>query len=196
MGMPAVQNDWTVERALALPEDGNRYEVLDGELFATPAPTYAHQAALREIDRPVDAYVRAHELGWVLWSPADIVFSPRRLVQPDLFVIPRGTEERPRDWADVKSLLLAIEVLSPATARADRHRKRLIYQDQGVPEYWIVDLDARLVERWRPEDTRGEVVTETLEWRPDPRIEPLRIHLPPFFDEVLGREVDPPRGIV
>lgn len=187
MGMPAVQNDWTVEKALALPEDGKRYEVLDGELFVTPAPTYAHQAALREIDRPVDAYVRAHELGWVLWSPADIVFSPRRLVQPDLFVIPRGSGVRPRDWTDVKSLLLAIEVLSPATARADRHRKRLIYQDQGVPEYWIVDLDARLVERWRPEDTRAEVLAETLEWQPRAGLEPLRIDLPTLFDDVMGR---------
>jgi len=186
MGMPAVQNDWTVERALALPEDGKRYEVLDGELHVTPAPTYEHQKALREIDRPVDTYVRANKLGWVLWSPADIVFSPRRLVQPDLFIIPWGSGVQPRAWTDVKSLLLAIEVLSPSTAHADRHRKRLIYQDQGVPEYWIVDLDARLVERWRPEDSRPEVVSDTLEWRPRAELAPLRIELPAFFREVLG----------
>ncbi|MDH5234585.1 MAG: Uma2 family endonuclease [Gemmatimonadota bacterium] len=183
--MPAVQDEWTVERALALPDDGNRYEVLDGELFVTPAPAYAHQAALREIDRPVDAYVRANNLGWVLWSPADIIFSPRRLVQPDLFVIPWGSGVQPRAWTEVTSLLLAIEVISPSTARADRHRKRLIYQDQGVPEYWIVDLDARLMERWRPEDARGEVITGTLEWRPRPEIDPLRIDLGAFFDEVV-----------
>jgi len=184
MGMPAVQDDWTVERALALPADGNRYEVLDGELFVTPAPTYAHQAALSALYRPIDAYVLANELGWLRWSPADIVFSPRRLVQPDLFVIPRGSGREPREWSDVKSLLLTIEVLSPSTARADRHRKRSIYQDQGVPEYWMVDVDARLVERWRPADSRGELITETLEWRPQPDIDPLRIDLGALFDEV------------
>jgi Uma2 family endonuclease len=135
MGMPAVQDEWTVERALALPDDGNRYEVLDGELFVVPA-------------RP---------------------------------------EGKPKGWTDVKSLLLAIEVLSPSTARADRHRKRLIYQDQRVPEYWVVDLDARLVERWRPDDARAELMAERLEWQPRADLEPMRIDLPAFFDEVLGR---------
>jgi Uma2 family endonuclease len=187
MGMPAVQNDWTVEKALALPEDGKRYEVLDGELFVTPAPTYRHQSAIFKLGLRIEDHVRAHRLGWVQISPADIVFSQRRLLQPDLFVVPWRPEGEPTSWAEVTSLLLAIEVLSPSTAHADRHRKRLIYQDQGVPEYWIVDLDARLVERWRPADTRGEPITGTLEWRPRPDIEPLRIDLGAFFDEVVPR---------
>ena len=62
--------------------------------------------------------------------------------------------------------LLAVEVLSPSTARADRTVKRRLYQRAGVPEYWIVDLEARLVERWRPADERPEVLTDTLTWRP------------------------------
>jgi len=184
MGMPAVQDDWTVERALALPEDGNRYEVLDGELFVTPAPTLGHQDAIGYLQPVLREYVRAHALGWTMHSPADIVFSRRRLVQPDLFVVPARPEGKPASWSDVKALLLAIEVTSPSTARADRHRKRSIYQDQGVPEYWIVDLDARLVERWRPADSRGEVITETLEWRPRQEVDPLRIDLVSFFEEV------------
>jgi len=187
MGMPDVQDDWTVERALALPEDGKRYEVLDGELHVTPSPTYGHQSAILRLSWPLDAHVRAHRLGWVQFSPADIVFSERRLLQPDLFVVPWRTEGEPRSWADVTDLLLAIEVLSPSTARVDRNRKRLIYQDQGVPEYWIVDLDARLVERWRPEDLRGELITETLTWQPRPDLAPLRVDLPAFFEVVLDR---------
>jgi len=186
MGMPALQREWTVEDAWALPEDGKRYEVLDGELFVTPAPRYAHQAAIRRLIVLLDAYVGAHQLGWAQLSPADIVFSPRRLLQPDVFVLPWRAGGEPRSWTDVKSLLLAIEVLSPSTARADRHRKRLIYQDQGVPEYWIVDPDARLVERWRPMDGRGELITQVLEWRPRAEVEPLRIDLGAFFDEVCG----------
>ena len=90
MAMPAGLQDqeWTVERALALPDDGNRYEVLDGELFVTPSPTWGHQSAISAIHPVLRAYVRAHGLGWAMLSPADIVISPRRLVQPDLFVVP------------------------------------------------------------------------------------------------------------
>jgi len=187
MGMPAVRNDWTVEKAHALPEDGKRYEVLDGELHVTPSPTWRHQGAIESLYPRLRAYVLAHELGWAKLSPADLVFSTRRLLQPDLFVVPSRAEGEPMSWAEVTDLLLVIEVLSPATARADRHRKRSIYQDQGVPEYWIVDLDARLVERWRPADSRAEVVSETLEWRPRADLEPLRIDLPAYFREVLER---------
>ncbi len=119
-------------------------------------------------------------------SPADIVFSPRRLVQPDLFVVPARDEGEPRSWGEVETLLLAVEVLSPSTARADRHRKRLIYQSQGVGEYWIVDCDARLVERWRPEDSRAEIVAELLVWYPREDVRPLQIDLPTFFGELSG----------
>ena len=78
-------------------------------------------------------YVAQQRLGWAKLSPADIVFSPRRLVQPDLFVVPPQAGGKPRAWAEVKSLLLAVEVISPSTAQADRHRKRVIYQSERVP---------------------------------------------------------------
>ena len=107
-------------------------------------------------------------------------------MQPDLFVIPQRVEGQPRSWAEVKELLLVIEAISPSTARADRLDKRLIYQDEGVDEYWIVDADARLVERWRPGDSRPEIISATLEWQPRADIEPLQIDLPALFDEVVG----------
>ena len=186
MAMPvhAPDVDWTVERALALPEDGNRYEVLDGELFVTPAPSWGHQSVLGMLFRQLSAYVDEHRIGWTRFSPADIVFSPRRLVQPDLFVVPWREGGAPRAWTEVKSLLLAVEVLSPSTARADRHRKRVIYQSERVPEYWIVDADARLVERWRPGDERPEMILDELTWRPREDAEPFRLPLERFFEEV------------
>lgn len=185
MGMPASpQVDWTAAQAIALPWDGNRYEVLDGELFVTPAPTWRHQAAIEELFPLLKAYVAERGVGWAKLSPADIVFTERRLVQPDIFVVPRRESGAPSGWSDVKSLLLAIEVLSPSTARADRHRKRVIYQEQGVPEYWIVDPAARLVERWRPADSRPELIVGTLEWQPDPDVPALRVDLPAYFSAV------------
>ena len=120
--------------ALALPDDGQRYEVLDGELFVTAAPSWDHQSAVMAIIARLLMYVNEHHIGWLRTSPADITFSARRLVQPDMFVVPWREAGPPRAWQDVTELLLAVEVLSPSTARADRHRKCLIYQSQRVPE--------------------------------------------------------------
>src|SRR5512132_3356735 len=127
MGMPAQESEWTAEMAMALPDDGNRYEVLDGELFVTPAPSYDHQAAIGALVQLLVPFVREQALGHLTHSPADIRFSPKRLVQPDLFVVPLVRGRRPRTWADVHSLALVIEVLSPSTAFSDRNRKRRIY---------------------------------------------------------------------
>jgi Uma2 family endonuclease len=186
MAMPARLQDteWTVDRALALPDDGRRHEVLDGELFVTPAPSWRHQEVIEALYPKLRDYVVKHGLGWAKLSPADIVFSPRRLLQPDLFVVPPHDGGKPRAWAEVKSLLLAVEVLSPSTAHADRNRKRVIYQNERVPEYWIVDADARLVERWRPGDDRPEIILDELTWRPREDAEPFRLLLEPLFEDV------------
>jgi Uma2 family endonuclease len=184
MGMPAQHSDWTADMAIALPYDGKRYEVLDGELVVTPAPSWVHQTAVEELHVLLRPYVAEHRLGWVKLSPADIVLSPRRLVQPDVFVVPRGEAGRPSAWSDVRSLLLAIEVLSPRTAYIDRHRKRRMYQEFGVPEYWIVDAEACHVERWRPEGSAPEIVREALVWAPSAGVPPLTIDLSVFFATV------------
>ena len=185
MDMPAQDTEWTARMARALPEDGKRYEVLDGELFVTPAPGADHQEAIASLQARMRDYVHGNRLGHVFVSPADIEFSPRRLVQPDLFVAPLVDGRRPRTWSDIRFLILAVEVLSPGTARADRQRKRIIYQSQRVPEYWIVDLDSRLIERWRPDDDRPEVLAERLSWQPRPDLEALEIDLEAYFKEVL-----------
>ena len=186
MAMPVhhADLDWTAERALALPNDGNRYEVLDGELFVTPAPSYRHQAALAALFVPLQQYVRTNGLGTTLWSPADIVFSPRRLVQPDLFVVPPRPGASPTRWSDVQSLLLVVEAISPTTARADRYRKRAIYLSEDVGEYWIVDAGQRLFERWRRGANEPEIVTDTLVWMPRDGLPPLTLALPAYFDEI------------
>jgi Uma2 family endonuclease len=181
MGMPAEHMEWTAEMARALPDDGKRYEVLDGELYVSPSPSWRHQAVLHRLFLIIHPYVEEHGLGWTRMSPADIEFSPRRYVQPDLFVVPDEGMGEPASWADVKRLLLAVEALSPTTARYDRKKKRPLYQNEGVPEFWILDIDSRLVERWRPRDERPEVIADVLVWQPKPGIEPLRIELEKVF---------------
>lgn len=123
MGMPHPIADWTVAQVLELPDDGNRYEVVDGERLVSPAPSLPHQEAVQAVYQRVRPLVDTHQLGRVLLSPADIEFDERTLVQPDLFVAPLVDGRRPRSWKDIRTLLLAVEVLSPTTARADRHVK-------------------------------------------------------------------------
>ena len=186
MAMPAQPTEWTVDMVRALPDDGNRYEVIDGELFVTPAPSLFHQRAVRELLLLVAPYVRQHGIGEALMSPADvIVYGPRKFVQPDLFVVPLVNDAPVRAWTDVGRLLLTVEVLSPSTEHTDRARKRRVYKEKGVPEYWVVDTDARTVEHYRPDDS-FEILTESLEWRPDHDAPPLVIDLPAYFDRVHG----------
>ena len=182
MAMPAQPTEWTVEMVRALPDDGNRYEVIDGELYVTPAPSWTHQRAVLELAVLLRPYLREHFLGDVIISPADVLFGPRNMVEPDVFVVPLVEGAPPRAWEQVGRLLLAVEVLSPSTRHTDRGPKLDLYQRKGVPEYWIVDIDARLVERWRPRDDRPEVIANVLEWQPKADVAPLRIVL----DEVFG----------
>src|SRR5215471_919174 len=106
MGMPQTRHDWTVEEVHALPDDGNRYEVIDGELFVTPAPAWKHQEAISVLFRMVADYLDAQAAGHAYFSPADIIFSPRRLVQPDMFVVPLVAGRKPARWDVVRHLML------------------------------------------------------------------------------------------
>ena len=187
MAMPAQSPEWTVDMVRALPDDGNRYEVIDGELFVTPAPGIVHQRAVVELLDLVRPYVKAHGIGEALVSPADVVvYGPRKFVQPDLFVLPLVNGAPIRAWTEVGRLLLAVEVLSPSTEHVDRGRKRTLYKEKAVPEYWIVNPVERVVERSRPDDTPVAILNESLEWQPDFDAPPLVIELPAYFDRVHG----------
>lgn len=185
MASTAERKHWNVADWSALPDDGKRYEIIDGELFVTPAPGADHQRLAARIFARLVAYLETAPVGEALFSPADIEFADDTVVQPDVFVVPLAGGVRPRTWKDVTRLLLAVEIPSPSTARVDRTVKRSRYQRAGVGEYWIVHDEARLVERWRPEDERPEILTDELVWRPDMAHEPLRIALPAFFAAAL-----------
>lgn len=181
-----MATEWTAAMVAALPDDGNRYEVLDGELAVTPAPSWDHQRVALALCHALSSYLRADGLGEALVAPADVEFSSRRLLEPDVFVVPRTTDvPRPRSYADATRLMLAIEVLSPSTARRDRGVKRRIYMDEQVDEYWIVDADAWCIERWWRGDDRPEIVMEKLEWQPEGAGEALVIDVQRLFEEAL-----------
>ncbi len=180
--MPA-QGEWTVEDMSALPDDGNRYEVIDGVLYETPSPGNQHQDAVGALYCLVELFLRRCPIGWVRFGPADVRFGPKRGVQPDVYVAPLVNGRRPRTWQEITRLTLVAEVLSPGTASRDRGVKRRLYQEVA-DEYWIVDIDGRIVERWRPRDERPEALDADLVWRPAGADDALTLDLPAFFREV------------
>ena len=191
MGMPDTAGRgtrdarrWTREAVLALPDDGRRYELIDGELVVSPAPRGVHQVAVSALERQLYDALRATGAAQVLHSPADITLGEDEILQPDLFVYRTARGGHLLDWRDITALLLVIEVLSPSTAHYDRYLKRLRYQRAGVPEYWIVDLDGRVIERWRPDDARPEIVAERLHWSAGTAA--LDLDLTAFFADVWG----------
>lgn len=191
MGMPKIGAErWTVERVLALPNDGNRYELIDGELLVSPSPIFSHQRVVLELVFLLRPWVEGQGIGTTAMAPADLQLEQGSLVQPDVFVIPQDAGDVHKlEWIDIKGLLLAIEVLSPSTARNDRVKKRALFSRVGVPEYWIFDTKRRRVERYRPGVDIPELCDRTLAWHPEGTAgarEPLVIDLPHFFHLVLG----------
>lgn len=166
-----------------MPDDGRRYETIAGELFVTPAPGTRHQRILAELHLLIGNYVKCHQLGEAWFAPLDVVFGPMTLVEPDLLFVRAKrlgivTERELTGPPD-----LAVEVLSPSTKRTDRGRKRALYQDENVAEYWIVDPELRRVEVWSPGATEAEVYTTVLNWQPDPAVEALTIELAEVFGD-------------
>lgn len=171
---------YTADMVRALPDDGKRYETVHGELLVTPAPRLLHQEVVKRLVVTLDAYLGREPVGHVLASPADISWGPDTLVQPDVFVVPLA-EARTMSWEFLKTLLLAIEVLSPSSTRADRFTKRRLYQEVGVPLYWVVDGDAQAVEVWTPEVAFPSVERQRVAWRPADSSTPLTIELAELF---------------
>jgi Uma2 family endonuclease len=102
-------------------------------------------------------------------------------LQPDLFVVPHPERPAVRDWSELGVPLLTVEVLSPSTAHHDRITKRRRYQIAGVGTYWIVDLDACLVERWRPGEEQPAIEDRLLRWQPTQDVPPLELDLAVYF---------------
>ena len=183
MGM-AAPIYYTADMVRALPDDGNRYETVHGELLVTPAPRMWHQIVVERLRDVLRAYLQVRP-EWqafattsdVSWGTADV------LVQPDLFVVPTA-EVRTLDWSRLRGLELVVEVLSPSTARADRFTKRRLYQEMRVPAYWVVEPDEHFVEVWTPEVALPRVERERVEWLPTGALAPLVLSVAELFRPV------------
>lgn len=188
MPLPLTHTEWTADMLDLLPNDGNRYEIVDGELFVTPAPAKLHQRACGELFLLLAPYAKSIGID-VLMAPVDVKFTERRTVQPDGLALPRTADGRHAEtFADVGELLLAVEVLSPYSQTRDLYIKRELYQDQRVPDYWIVECEKRVILHWTPDDEKPEIIKTSLTWRPVAAHTPLVSDVVQYFRDVLLTE--------
>lgn len=182
MGMVAPTY-YTADMVRQMPDDGNRYEVVYGELLVTPVPRPWHEILFERLMFALGTYLRREPVGIVLGSRADISWSPDVLVQPDVFVVPIA-QARTLDWTHYRDLLLVAEVVSPASARTDRFLKRRLYQEVGIPLYWVVDGDKHEVEIWTPEVRFPQLERQRLVWHPSGATERFTLELAELFKPI------------
>ena len=140
------QGHWTYKDYAALPDDGHRYEIVDGVLYMAPSPNRGHQNAAFEIASYLRTHVKLAGLGHVYIAPFDVELNPRTVVQPDVVVVLNPNLDKITESRIIGAPDLVVEVSSPGTVGYDREKKQRAYARAGVPEYWIADPWSRTVE--------------------------------------------------
>ena len=178
MAMPAASKHWTLEELHSLPDDGNKYELIHGELFVTPAPTNDHETVLARLTDILGPYVRANGLGRIYHPRAVFRFEGSE-VEPDLMV----RAEAPgigNEWEKAPLPILIVEIFSPTTRRRDQTYKKDFYSEARIPEYWMIDPERQTLAVARPGEA-ARAVAGTVVWRPAQASEPLTIELLELF---------------
>ena len=156
---------WTVADLEQLPDDGNRYEILHGELLVTPMPSLGHQKVAARLLVSLATWCRQHT-GWAFLSPGGVYISETTWLEPDIAIY-QSPEYRNLHWREMPPPVLVVEVWSPSTGKRDRHRKRPAYLAHGVGEVWIVKEETRVIERWTAASEFPETHHGSITWTPD-----------------------------
>ena len=148
----------TYDDYLTFPDsDGIRKEIIEGELFMSPAPAMKHQSTLRNLFRIIDKFVLENELGEVFFAPCDVIFSNINVMQPDILFISRENYKILTALNIQGAPDLLVEILSPSSIENDRIYKKLVYEKFGVKEYWIVDPQEEIIEVWSSKNARFQL---------------------------------------
>jgi Uma2 family endonuclease len=178
---PALR-EWTYAEFARLPDDGNRYEVIAGELYVTPSPGKIHQRVSMRLGTAFENFCDEYGVGVVYDAPFDVIFGEGDYVVPDLIFVRRErVDDVLKDHGAVSAPDLVVEILSDSTEHRDRGIKREKYAAYGVREYWIVDTDEKHVEVYRL--SRGDlrkvaVEDDVLRYRPSAGAPELVIDVP------------------
>ena len=186
MPTPNSQTKFTYEDYLIFPDDGKRHELIDGDHYVTPSPTFRHQRVCSNLHRLLSSFVHEKRLGHVLTAPFDVVLSDLDVLQPDLLFVtsartPIITEKNIQGPPD-----LVIEILSETTRRTDEVIKRKQYERFGVSEYWIVDPELETVKVYRLTgqgyQRTAELAKESSDTLSTPLLPNLQLPLPAIFE--------------
>lgn len=179
---------WTRAHLAYFPDDGNRYEVLDGQLFVTPQASVPHQWISNALITALREYCTTHGLGVPL-GPGAVVFEDNEL-QPDVLVVPKLTGPVPEKWEELPLPHLVVEVLSRTTRRRDLVLKREAYLTLGIKGYWVVDRFERCAHIWTQGSDEPQVITDIIRWQPLSAIPALEIPLARVFDSLAAPQDD------
>ena len=185
-GVPGPkQGEWTYSDYAAL-DDGQRYEIVNGVLLMTPAPSWSHQEVVLEIVSYLRTYLRKTGLGGVFVAPVDVELSPHDVFQPDIVVLLKEGREKLKDRHIVGAPDLVIEVTSPGTRVFDRLNKYDAYARAGVPEYWLANPETQSVEvlLFDGQTYRSLGIFEGLATLPSRVVPGLDVHVEQFFASV------------
>jgi len=191
MSIQHAAHRWTYEAFARLPDDGQRYEVIGGELFVTPAPKPIHAKIATRISRVLEEFVETHALGEVFGHAIDIVFGEGDYLEPDLLFVSRERMSIVTDRGVEAAPDLVVEVLSPTTAARDRRLKRERYAFFGVREYWLVDPVARRFEIYRQTDVGSHdatITTESFQWQPVKDGPVLTLNVPDLLRDMISAD--------
>jgi Uma2 family endonuclease len=140
------QGSWTYEDYAALPDDGRRYEIVNGVLVMAPAPGTGHQSIVVRLSHYLFVHVELAGLGRVFPGPVDVELGPKNVYQPDFVVLLNAHLDRVAEKKISGAPDLAVEIASPSTAAYDRLTRYEKYAQAGITEYWIVKPTRRTVE--------------------------------------------------
>ena len=163
MHMAPTTKQWTLEELHSLPDDGNRYELIDRELFVTPPPSSDHETILARLSRLLEPFVAEHGFG-LIYRPRAVLRIAGSEVEPDLMVR-QAPAHRGTDWTDMPQPMLIVEVLSDSTRRRDRVQKRAFYLAQSIPEYWMIDPESETITIVRS-GAEDRTVRDAFVWQP------------------------------
>jgi len=189
----SLDASWSYARWSKLPDDGHRYEVIDGVLYKTTAPSFFHQWIIRQIVRALLSQIDDMGVGITTWSPIGLLMPGCDPVQPDIVVVRSAERDMIYDRRINGVPALIVEVLSPSNAEKDTEIKRAAYARAGLPEYWIVRPAERdLLLLSRPDQASG-LYLQSANVAPDGELVsptlPLRAAIAGFFagspDETL-----------
>ncbi len=189
MSMPSTQpHRWTVHEVARLVDERPgytpRYELVDGELLVTSAPSNRHQRVLTQLTFCLRDYLRQQPVGEVLMGPVDLRLRRGTRFEPDLCVVPAPNGRLGKASDPLLHPLLICEALSPSSVRHDRFTKRQAFQRDGVPDYWVVDSAAETFEVWHPHDEVAELIDDRLTWLPAGCTAPFELDVKAFFASI------------